>query len=294
MNKLIFILFLFLVGTAQAQQLECKVVVNAEQTGRANLSVFKTLETAIEELMNQTQWVDESLEDHEKINCGIYLNITQFDGNNFSGTLQIQSSRPVFNTTYDAPVFNFNDEQVAFTYTEHEPLEYDRNNFDSNLTSILAFYAYTILGLDADTFELEAGDPFYNEASQVVGIAQQGNAAGWKPTDGNNSRYRLINDLLSNTFINYRKTMYNYHRHGLDKMVELPLEAKENMAAALLNLEEINKRRGNARLLRVFFDAKAAEIEKVFSAGPEVTTEDLVNALNNMAPSHSENWSNIQ
>ncbi|UZH55307.1 DUF4835 family protein [Salinimicrobium tongyeongense] len=293
MNRAILFLFAFCFSLALgAQELNCQVVVNSEQTGQANAAVFKTLQNALGEFVNQTRWTDKEFLPQERINCSMFINITSYDGNNFSGSIQIQSSRPVFGSTMVTPVFNFNDEQLAFEYSEYEPLEFSPNQFNSNLVSVIGFYVYTILGLDADTFNEEGGTPYFQVANQVVGTAQQSSYSGWKGTDGNRSRFQLNANLLSN-YSGYRQAMYNYHRHGLDVMHMAPQEGKEAVAEAIMNLRQMNSRRPNSLLLRTFFDAKADEVEQIFSGGPSVNTREVVEALNNLAPTFSEKWSNI-
>ena len=153
MRRIAFlVLFTIFSYSGIAQQLSCEVVVNAEQTGQANLSVFKTLERSLNEFINQTTWTDRRLQDHERINCSMFITINSFEGESFNGTIQIQSSRPVYGTSMITPVFNFNDEQFSFSYREYQPLNYSQNTYTNNLVSVISFYVYTILGLDADTF----------------------------------------------------------------------------------------------------------------------------------------------
>ncbi|MCC8361254.1 type IX secretion system protein PorD [Salinimicrobium sediminilitoris] len=295
MNRVFVLLFMFgLSVAAGAQELNCQVVVNSEKTGQANASVFKTLQNTISEFINQTRWTNREFLPQERINCSMFININSYDGNSFSGSIQVQSSRPVFGSTMVSPVFNFNDDDLAFEYTEYEPLEFSPSQFDSNLVSIIGYYVYTILGLDADTFTEQGGTPYFETANQIVGTAQQSSYSGWKGTDGNRSRYQLNANLLSNTYSGYRNALYDYHRNGLDVMHMSPEEGKEAIATALIDLERMNSRRPNSLLLRTFFDAKADEVEQIFSGGPQVNIREVVDALNNMAPTFSEKWGNIR
>lgn len=295
MNKLILILGLFFCVTlVNAQEINCEVIVSAEQTGQSNLSVFKTLQTSLSEFINKTSWTGATYQNQERINCSIFINISSFDNESFSGTIQVQSSRPVFGSTMISPVFNFNDEQFAFTYREFEPLNYSENSYSSNLVSVVSFYVYTILGLDADTFKQEGGTAFYEEANRIVTTAQQGNSVGWRGSDGNRSRYRLNADLLSNSFLGYRTTLYQYHRLGLDMMHKDVIKGKQAIAASIMNLKNMSESRPNSLLTRVFFDAKALEIEQIFSGGPSVPVTELKEALNRIAPLYAENWSKLQ
>ncbi|MGB7843160.1 MAG: DUF4835 family protein [Salinimicrobium sp.] len=295
MYRLVLVAVFFLTGLiGRAQELNCQVVVNAEQTGQANTSVFKTLQNSLGEFINQTQWTNKEFLPQERINCSMFININEYSTNSFSGTIQVQSSRPVFGSTMVTPVFNFNDQQFSFQYTEYEPLQYNPTEFKSNLISVVTFYVYTILGLDADTFEEQGGTIYYEKANQIVNAAQQGTNAGWKVTDGNKSRYRLNADLLSNSFSGYRKALYDYHRNGLDVMHMSPLEGKKGVATAILDLERMSERRPNSLLIRTFFDAKADEVEQIFSGGPTVQVKEVVDALSNLAPTLSEKWGNIR
>ena len=293
----IFTILLFFVGMqlASAQQINCEIIVNAEQTGQANLSVFKTLERALNEFVNQTTWTDRKFQQHERINCSMFITITSFEGESFNGTIQVQSSRPVYGSSMITPVFNFNDEQFGFSYREYQPLNYSQNTYSSNLVSVISFYVYTILGLDADTFAPEGGTTYFEEANRIVTNAQQGNSRGWKGSDGQRSRFRLNADLLANTYAEYRTALYDYHRLGLDVMHENLALAKANIAEALDKLEVMNNRRNNSLLLRTFFDSKADEISSIYSGGPAYEdTAGLIETLNNIAPRYARNWRNIR
>lgn len=295
MNKAVLVAVFFLMSLlGKAQELNCQVVVNAEQTGQANTPVFKTLQNSLTEFINQTRWTNRQFEPQERINCSMFINISEYNTNSFTATIQVQSSRPVFGSTMVSPVFNFNDQQFSFQYTEYEPLEFNPTEFKSNLISVVSFYVYTILGLDADTFEEEGGTRYYETANQIVNTAQQGSNLGWKVTDGNKSRYRLNNELLSNSFSGYRKALYDYHRQGLDLMHMSPAEGKKGVAAAILDLDRMNDRRPNSLLVRTFFDAKADEVEQIFSGGPSVEIKEVAEALNNMAPTFTEKWGNLR
>lgn len=285
---------MFLSFNGTAQELTCEVVVNADQTGQTNLPVFRTLQRSITEFINQTTWTNQNFGAGERINCSIFINITSFDNESFTGSIQIQSSRPVFGSTHVTPVFNFNDEQFTFTYREFEPLNYSQNSYSSNLVSVLSFYVYTILGLDADTFQLEGGTRYFEEANRVVTTAQQGNQQGWRGSDGNRSRYRLNADLLSTAFSDYRTAMYQYHRQGLDLMHKDPGAGKQGVSKAVEGLNGLNQSRPNSLPMRIFFDAKAQEIEQIFAGGPKVPVRNLIEVLNRVAPLYAENWRKIQ
>jgi hypothetical protein len=222
------------------------------------------------------------------------LIVNQYDGESFSGTLQIQSSRPIFNSTYDSPVYNYFDKQVSFKYKEFEPLNFNINTFGSNLVSLIAFHVYTIIGLDADTYSPYGGEQYFGIAKQITNTAASSNYSGWKANDGNQSRFKYNDALLSSVYREFHDAMYEYHRDGLDVMASKPKDAKEKIADAINKLEGINDRRPNSYLLRTFFDAKSDEIQAIFSGGPQVDVTKLVNNLTRMAPTKRSNWSKIR
>lgn len=276
-----------------AQELNAVIVINAEQTARAELQVFKTLERSLTEFINNTKWTDRTFKQQERIDCTFNLIVNRLEGTNFQATLQVGASRPVYNSNYNSPIFNFNDRQVSFEYTEFEPLIYNPVEFDSNLVSIVAFYVYTILGMDANTFKLNDGDKYFQEAKQIVTTAQPSNTAGWSPQDGTQSRFRLNEDLLSPNLKEFGSIMYSYHRAGLDLMADDKEKAKENIVATVMQTNAMYNKRPNNFLTRVFFDTKAEEIAAMFSGGPSVNIKDLLEVLNKVAPTKSTFWRQI-
>lgn len=289
MNKIFTFLLLFILGIAQAQQLNCTVTVDSQRLSATNQQVFKSLETAITEFVNKTDWTGVAMKQNEKINCSMYLTISSNSSDQFTATIQVQSSRPIFNSSYSSPVFNYNDKDFNFRYTEFENLIFSPTTFDSNLVSVLAFYSYMILAMDADTFVLESGSSNFEIAQNISNVAQQGGSKGWSQADGNQTRYFLINDMVSPTFKQIRQTVFDYHT-GLDLMTKDVKIAKEKIKAAVLNLSKLNASRPNAFLTRVFFDAKSDEIVSIFSGGPSTTVSDLVDSLNKISPLNSSKW----
>lgn len=293
MNKIFTFLLLFILGFAQAQQLNCTVTVDAQRLSVTNQQVFKTLETSINEFVNKTDWTGVAVKQNEKINCSMYITISSNSLDQFSATIQVQSSRPIYNSSYSSPILNYNDKDFNFRYTEFENLIFNPSSFDSNLVSILAFYSYIIIGMDADTFVLEAGDPNFEIAQNISNVALQGGSKGWSQADGNQTRYFLINDLLSPTFKQIRQTTFDYHV-GLDLMSTDLKTAKEKIKNSINNLSKLNASRPNAFLTRVFFDAKSDEIVSIFSGGPSITVSDLTENLNKISPLNMSKWSLIK
>lgn len=295
MNRYILIIVAFFtVVSLHAQEIRATVVVNADQTSSSNQQVFKTLEQSVTEFINETTWTNKNFANQERINANFAIVISGHNGDNFNASLQVQASRPVFNSTYQSLIYNYNDRQFNFAYREFENLTFNPNSFDSNLVSTIAFHVYTILGLDASTFSEDGGKEYFDIAKQIVSTAASSNFQGWKSSDGNQSRYQLNDALISQVFDQFHAAMYQYHRLGLDIMAEQPLTAKKNIADAINSLKEINDTRPNSFLLRVFFDSKAEEIESIFSGGPSVEIAQLVQNLGRMAPTKRQNWSNIK
>ncbi len=293
MRKLLLIALVLCGLTSTSQELNCDVVVNAQLTGNENVQVFKTLERQLTEFINNTQWTNKSFAQNERINCSMFINITNYNGDSFQGSIQILSSRPVFNSSYSTPIYTYNDRDFSFQYQEFQNINFNPNQFQSNLVSVLAFHVYIILGMDADSFELNGGTPYYQQARTIMSYSQGSNYRGWKPEDGLQSKFVLIDNLLSPTYKEFRSTLYNYHIGGLDAMHQNQRNAKQNIANTLGELEAINNRRPNAYVLRVFFDAKADEIEDIFTDGPSVSITDLVASLTKMAPNFASKWRNI-
>lgn len=293
MKKIVTFLLLFVVGFAQGQQLNCTVTVDAQRLGVTNQKVFKTLETSISEFVNKTDWTGIAVKQNEKINCSMYITISTNSSDQFTATIQVQSARPIYNSTYSSPVLNYNDKDFNFRYTEFENLIFNPNTFDSNLVSVLAFYSYVIIGMDSDTFVLESGTDNLEIAQNISNVAQQSGSKGWSQADGNQSRYFLINDLLSPTFKQVRNTTFEYHT-GLDLMTKDLKMAKEKIKDSFQSLSKLNASRPNAFLTRVFFDAKSDEIVSIFSGGPSITVSDLMDNLNRISPLNSSKWASIK
>jgi hypothetical protein len=295
MNKLIVFFLLLTVGFAHSQELNCTVTVNTDKLANTNQQVFKTLQTSLGEFVNQTNWTGQAFKQNEKINCSMYIIISSNNSDQFVATIQVQSSRAIYNSTYASPVFNFNDKDFNFRYTEFENLIFNPAEFESNLISVISFYSYIILGMDADTFMPMAGNPYFDTAQNIANVAQQSGNKGWSQSDGLQSRYFLINNMVSPTYSEVRQSTFLYHS-GLDMMSNANdlKAAKEKIKLSLLNLGKLNAVKPNAFLTRVFFDAKSDEIVSIFSGGPSISITDLVEVLNKTSPLNSSKWAMIK
>jgi len=294
MRNLLF-LFAFLCTTVTfSQELNCTVSVIAQQTGNENNVVFRTLEKQLTEFINNTKWTGEKFGAQERINCSMVINVKDYNNDSFSASLQVSSSRPVFNSTYSSPVYNYNDRDFNFQYLEFQNLVFNESQFESNLISVLSFHVYMILGMDADTFELNGGDNYFKQAQTIANYSQQLSGQGWKLEDGLQSRFALIDNLLSPSYKAMRSTMYKYHIEGLDIMNEGAKDGKTQIISALDELQKVHSIRPNSFLMRVFFDAKADEIMDILSGGPSVNITKAMDILNRIAPMHSQKWRNIK
>lgn len=288
-----FLLTLSLIKTF-GQELNAQFVVNADLVNQTNQQIFETLERSLNEFINSQSWSNQDFFPLEKITCSFVLNLSSYNASKFEGTLQIQSQRTIFDSNYDSPLLNFLDKDISFTYQEFQPLFFSPASFESNLVSLMSFYVYIIMGINADSLRFKGGDSYFEQAQRIVNLSQQSGALGWKQNDSNRNRFWLSDTMRSNTFREYREALYTYHRKGLDLMTEKPLEAKKNIIKALLPLENLYDRRPNAMLLQMFFDAKADEIVNLFSDGPEVDFDRASKMLKKIAPFYQPQWKQIK
>ncbi|MDD7913102.1 DUF4835 family protein [Polaribacter ponticola] len=296
MRKLVFLFALLLSSiNTNSQELNCLVTVNDEQVAGSNKQVFTTLQKSLNEFINQTKWTDRIVDNEEKVDCAMTIIITARDNNTFTATLQVQSTRPIFGSSYTSPVLNLKDNDFSFKYNEFDPLVYNKNSFDSNLISTIVFYVYTILGLDADTFSKYGGETELKEAQNVMLQAQQSGLSSWQNVVGKQNRYLLIDNLLSPKLKNYRNTLYNYHIKGLDNFANNKDYAKQSIEDAVLSIEGIyNKTVGNF-LIRTFFDAKADEVVSIYSDGPRTrNAARLATTLRKISPNNNAKWRSIE
>ncbi|KAB5491915.1 MULTISPECIES: DUF4835 family protein [Flagellimonas] len=293
-KTLLSIFLLFISLSISAQELNCVVTVNSDQVGQTNQQIFRTLERSLNDFVNKSKWTNRTYRENERVNARMFITVTQYESDRFEANIQIQSSRPVFNTSYESPVFNYKDDAFNFQYQEFQPLVYNPNSFDSNLVAVMSYYVYMVLGLDADTFSLEGGNDFYRRAQNIVTQAQSSNYSGWSQETGQRTRFELVDNLLSNSFREYRIAMYNYHRKGLDILADNNSTGKQIVAGSLRLFETLVQRRPNAFLIQTFFDAKSEEIQNIFSDGPKVDIVKLKETLNKVAPFYSNTWNEIK
>ncbi|HVI46549.1 MAG TPA: DUF4835 family protein [Chitinophaga sp.] len=258
---------------ASSQEIRANVTVLANQVQGVDKKMFTTLQTALKEFINNRHWTDDAFTPAERIECNFLLNVTASNGNNtFSGSLTIQATRPVFNAGYVTSLLNTQDNNVAFRYVEFQPLEFSDNRvvgndpLASNLTAIMAYYVYIILGLDYDSFSPRGGDAFFKKALNIVNNAPDAkDVSGWKAFEGKRNRYWLQDNLLNVKFSQFHDVMYQYHRQGLDVMYDDVNKGRATIMNCLNMLYAIHQDVPNSMLLQTFYAAKAGELQKIFS-----------------------------
>lgn len=288
-------IFVFTWFTAvNAQELNCSITINADKIGNSNKQVYVTLERALQEFVNNKQWTNKVYKQNERIDCGMTLIINSQENTSFTGTLQVNAVRPVYLSNYKTPIFNYKDDAISFEYTEFEPLVYNPATYESNLISLISYYVYMILAIDADTFQLKGGEAFYQQAFDIANLAQQGNYSGWEVKRNSLNRYSLVDLILSPAHKEYREIMYGYHIKGMDIFSLDKKKAKDEVLNQLMSFEALNKRSQNSYLFRVFFDAKSDEVVEIFKSGPTVEVRDLKRLLGRISAPNNSKWKNIK
>ncbi|WP_343535152.1 DUF4835 family protein [Pedobacter sp.] len=295
MKKTIGIFFLTLASLfANAQELNTRVQILAPTVNNANKRNLDVLQNTIRDFMNNNKWTTETYLPQERIECNLVINITAWDGNsNYTAEAQIQSSRPVYGSSYSTTLLNMSDKDFSFNFTEGQALDFSDQNFLSNLSSLLGFYAYTIIGLDKDSFVKQGGTPYYQKALNLVNVAQTAGAKGWRPVDGLRNRYWLNENLLSNSFKGLRTFIYEYHLNGLDKLQENTSAGTKNILSSLSDLKQTDKQKLGSIFPNVYFAAKAEEITNVLSLANPQDKMKAYNLLIEIDPPNSGKYDGL-
>jgi len=291
-NKFITASLLFLIfSQAHGQELNCKVIVNSDRVQTTERNVFRDMETSFTQFMNDTKWTNDQFSVEERINSNILITIESMPSIGiYNATVVIQSARPVYSTSYETLLLNFADRDWQFQYTESQPLNYNDNTFSSNLTSMLAYYAYIIIGLDYDSFSELGGNPFFSKALNTVTLAQTTNAVGWQPFDSNRNRYWLSENFNNQQMEPVRTGIYNYHRLGLDIFSQDADKARRQILDVLKNINQVNEIRPSSILIISFFDAKSDEIMNLFKEGNLQVRREAYNILVEIDPTKTEKY----
>jgi hypothetical protein len=259
------------------------------------LEIIKQMKQSVYDLMNNTQWTKDNFKTEERINCNIQIQLkTNPNSGVYTGFIQVQSTRPAFNSNYNTVLFNFQDDDMAISFARNTVLTYAQNQFRDNLSSILAFYAYFIIGMDYDSFSSKGGTPYFNEAQQIVSNAQSSGAPGWKASEsGKRNRFWLIDNILQPVFDPLRECNYMYHRKGIDMMFDNKVEAKKSLLAALNKLTPVVQTRPNTVNVVNFLNAKTIELKNILSDSEIKEKTDFVNLLKKLDSGNSSKYQEI-
>jgi hypothetical protein len=293
-NRLLLIALFLIPCTLSGQELRCTVTINSTQIQTSDRGIFRDMKTGIEQFMNTRKWTNDAYKSHEKIDCNMLVTISQMPSiGNFEASVQVQSARPIYNTNYTSLVFNFADRDWQFEYIESLPLEYNDNTYMSNLTSMLAMYAYLIIGVDYDSFSELGGTPYFQKALQVVNNAQQSNRPGWQSLGSNRNRYWIVENYNSPQMVDLRKAFYQYHRHGLDTFDKDPDKSREVILKGLKDIKKVRDVNPQSILVVSFFDAKGKELANIFSAGSVQLRREAYDIIVAIDPSNSSSYEKI-
>ncbi|MBR5435354.1 MAG: DUF4835 family protein [Muribaculaceae bacterium] len=279
---------------AAGEELACKVEINADQVEGSSKQVFQTLEAAINEYMNNTRWSNAQFAVNEKIECRLFFTFKTYIDGVMKGDLQIQSTRPVYNSSYTTTLINFKDTKIEFAYTENDPLRFSETTMESQLTAILNFYAYMILAIDFDSFSLYGGDFFYDKASNVVQMAQSSGEVGWKAFEDTKNRSAVLNAFTEPATKGFRDMIYQYHRNGLDEMALSPDKGRAAITASLDYLPKIHDVAPMSVGLSIFKDSKLDELVNVYSKATQSERDKAYDILQPIYPSESDRITKIK
>ncbi len=285
---------MWLPATLTGQELNCEVEINSDQVQGTNKQVFETLKGAINDYMNTTTFTTAQFAANEKIVCKLFFTIKEYDDNTFTGDLQVQSTRPVYNSSYTTTLLNFKDSKIEFTYQENEPLVFSENSMESNLTAILNFYAYLIIAIDFDSFSPRGGDPYYERLEMIVQMAQSSGETGWKAFEDTKNRSSVLSAYTEATTVSIRDLLYEYHRTGLDEMVLSPEKGRKKISDTLKYIQKIYEVAPMSVILSMFKDAKLDELVNVYSKANQTEREAAYEILSPIYPTETERINKIK
>jgi hypothetical protein len=296
MRRISLIIFLLIASSEMisAQELRCNISISSSSLQNVNRNLFETMQSDLYEFMNNRKWTDEKYMMDERIECSIFINLTeQLSSNEYKGTIQVQARRPVFGSSYETTLLNLKDNDFQAKYIEYQTMEFNETSNKDNLTNILAFYAYLILGIDHDSFSPEGGTEFFQKAQAIVNNSQSAVEKGWKSYESERNRYWLIENIMNKSYSGYRSCIYQYHRQGLDVMGDKVAEGRAAIAEALKSIQKVFRARPSLYLLQVFFDAKSDELVNVFTKSFPDERNRVVTILNECDPSNGTKYEKI-
>ncbi len=288
------IICLFLGTLSFAQDLNCRVVINADGVELSDKSIFTEMQVAIQEFMNNTKWSQDIYQPEERIKVNLFITITEMPSlNNFRAKVQITSARPVFNSNYESLLFNYLDEDWAFVYAQSQPLIFSENRYDNELSSLLGFFANVMVGIDNDSFGSLSGKPYYVKAQNILVNAQQAGGPGWQSFGSSKSRYWVQENLNNQVFDPFRQSIYEYHRQGLDLMSEQPEVARKNIANSLGKIQTVLKQVPLSSLINFYLDGKRNEIISLYQQGDAGVKKQAHDILIDIDPTKTDEYKKI-
>lgn len=289
-----FVVLMTSLNAAFAQELRCNISISAQKIQGANKQVFETMQSDLYEFMNNRKWTDQKFAMDERIECNIFINIEeQISSDEFKGYIQVQLRRPVLNTSYETILLNIKDNDFQAKYVEYQTLEFNETSNKDNLTNILAFYAYVILGMDYDSFSPEGGTEFFQKAMAIVNTSQNAREKGWKAFESERNRHWLVENILNKSYSGFRSCIYQYHRQGLDLMSEKAPEGRAAIAESLKSVQKVFRSRPSLYILQIFFDAKSDELVNIFSNSFPDERNRVSVILNECDPSNGTKYEKI-
>lgn len=299
MRKLLIVLaFLLAYQFVEAQELNATVKINTQKLLTVDAKVFGTLEQTIREFMNSQKWTDDLYETDERISCNMLLTIQEeLSPTSFKAELAIQVSRPIYGSNYETVIFNHIDRDITFSYEQFQPITYSRNSYNDNLSSILSFYAYIIIGVDYDSFSPMGGDKYFQQAQDVVNALPQSISSGdrgWNSLSNNKNRFWIVENLLSPRVKPYRQAMYEYHRQALDMMSSDMAKGRQVLADALTKIGEVNQSYPNSAIIQMFNSTKSAEIIEIFKRGTVTEQDKVIQVMSRVDPAGSSKYRAIK
>lgn len=299
MKRIVWVIALLgSVWSVYGQELRCTVTINSDQVQGSNKEMFNTLKQSIEEFVNTSRWTNMTFQEKEKIECNMLLVVKSVENDMWNCEFTCQSRRPVYGTSYTTPTLNFKDNNFVFTYQEYDRLDYQQSAFTTNLTALLAYYCYLIIGHDMDSFAKLGGTPYFQACENIVTAAQSASldnaeAAGWKAFESNRNRYALINNLMDEAFKKYRIYYYDYHRHGLDEMVNNVANGRARIAKDIKVLKEAYNARPATYVVNAFLDAKSDELVNIFKKGTSEEKKMVYELLMDIDPTRQSTYDEI-
>lgn len=277
-----------------AQEFRANVEVNSQKIEGTNRSVFENLQEQMNSYMNETKFSDATFSPVEKIECNVFLTVSEYNNDRVKGDLQLQLIRPVYNSTYTTTLFNFKDTRVEFNYSDGDPLTYNETQPENNLTAILDFYANLFLAIDFDSFSPQGGERFYERAQSIVQMQQSSGEIGWRTFEDNKNRAAVLNSYTDGNTSGIRRLLYNYHRKGLDEMVTSPDKGRQAITESLKEIKTIADNSPMSVALSIFRDSKLDELVNVYSKAPETERKEVYDILQPIYPTESNRLDKIK